>query len=422
MARFSIPVIASAISSKHGLSKTDAENFVTTLFDLINDGLDKERIVKIKGLGTFKIIDVRERESVNVNTGERVTIGGHGKLTFTPDPVMRDLVNKPFAQFETVILNEGVELEELNSIQGPDETYGDNQETYEESDVYDSGAGNEEASSGDAIYDVDTTYGLSEEKTEIQAQSVTEEPEVTEAEDEELTENNLHEDIEKPEIQEETQENETSKAIADNACEEKQDEDRVHLEQEEKNEVSVCENTNFLLCNKRLWLIVFTLCIACAAFFAGYYYNRSTSKPIVKYVKVYLHEKQVATPVQADSLIKSDTIAPKKEQDVADKEPVAEKANVEPQGTENQAKEDNLPVGKELALKNARMAVNTGAYRIVGTADVITVKKGETIKQISKFYFGDGMECYIQVHNGIVEVKDGMRLKIPKLENKKKKK
>lgn len=422
MARFSIPVIASAISSKHGLSKTDAENFVTTLFDLINDGLDKERIVKIKGLGTFKIIDVRERESVNVNTGERVTIGGHGKLTFTPDPVMRDFVNKPFAQFETVILNEGVELEELNSIQGPDETSGDNQETYEESDVYDGDAGNEEISSGDAIYDVDTTYDLSEEKAEILAQSVTEEPEAAEAEDEELTENNLHEDIETPEFQEETEENDTSKAITDDACEEKQNEDSVHLEQKEKNEISVCENTNFLLCHKRLWLIVFTLCISCAAFFAGYYYNRLTSKPIVKYVKVYLHEKKVATPVPADSLIKPDTIAPKKEQDVADKEPVAEKANVEPQNTENPAKEDNLPVGKELALKNARMAVNTGAYRIVGTDDVITVKKGETIKQISKFYFGDGMECYIQVHNGIVEVKDGMRLKIPKLENKKKKK
>ena len=111
MGKVSIQDIAKFISDKHGLSRQEAEAFVTAVFDVISEGLDAEKSVKVKGLGTFKVIDVRERESVNVNTGERVVIGGHGKITFTPDTIMRDLVNKPFAQFETVVLNEGVDLE-----------------------------------------------------------------------------------------------------------------------------------------------------------------------------------------------------------------------------------------------------------------------------------------------------------------------
>lgn len=120
MAKVSIVDMAKAIVSKHGLSQQEAEKFVTALFDIINEGLYRDKIVKVKGLGTFKVIDVRERESVNVNTGERVVIESHGKITFTPDPIMRDLVNKPFAQFETVVLNEGVDIEEISKVNVPD--------------------------------------------------------------------------------------------------------------------------------------------------------------------------------------------------------------------------------------------------------------------------------------------------------------
>ena len=114
MAKISIQDMAQAIAARHGLSQHDAEVFVSALFDVANAGLHEEKIVKVKGLGTFKVIGVRERESVNVNTGERVVIESHGKITFTPDTVMRDLVNKPFAQFETVVLNDGVDLWNMN--------------------------------------------------------------------------------------------------------------------------------------------------------------------------------------------------------------------------------------------------------------------------------------------------------------------
>ena len=102
MDRISIQEIAAILISKSGLKKKDAERFATTIFEVVKDGLESERLVKIKGLGTFKVIDIEARESVNVNTGERVLIEGHGRVTFTPDSTMKELVNKPFSQFETV--------------------------------------------------------------------------------------------------------------------------------------------------------------------------------------------------------------------------------------------------------------------------------------------------------------------------------
>ena len=104
--------IINLLSAKHDMTKKDAELFVKTMFDLIEEALATEKYVKIKGFGTFKLTEVDARESVNVNTGERFEIQGHSKVTFTPDTTMKDLINKPFAHFETVVLNDGVELED----------------------------------------------------------------------------------------------------------------------------------------------------------------------------------------------------------------------------------------------------------------------------------------------------------------------
>ena len=114
MDRISIQEVATILVEKSGLKKRDAERFALTMFDIVKEGLMNDKLVKVKGLGTFKIIDVDARESVDVNTGERVLIEGHDKITFTPDTVMKELVNKPFSQFDTVVLNEGVEFEDLN--------------------------------------------------------------------------------------------------------------------------------------------------------------------------------------------------------------------------------------------------------------------------------------------------------------------
>ena len=105
--------LAKYLSAKHKIQQKEAERFLTAVVDVLNDGLHYEKLVKVKGLGTFKVIDVKNRESVDVNTGERILIEGRPKITFTPDAVMKDLVNKPFAQFETVVLNEGVTFDNL---------------------------------------------------------------------------------------------------------------------------------------------------------------------------------------------------------------------------------------------------------------------------------------------------------------------
>ena len=106
---------------KQGLNKKEAELFVKTMFDLIEEALATEKYVKIKGFGTFKLTEVSSRESVDVNTGERIEIQGHSKVAFTPDTTMKDLINKPFSHFETVILNEGVELEDTPTEEEFDE-------------------------------------------------------------------------------------------------------------------------------------------------------------------------------------------------------------------------------------------------------------------------------------------------------------
>lgn len=115
MAKTALQLIADTVAKKHKITVKEAEKFVSAMFDVMNEGLKTDKLVKVKGLGTFKVQAVKPRESVNVNTGERVLIEGHDKVSFTPDATMKELVNKPFAQFETVVLNDGVDFTDIDS-------------------------------------------------------------------------------------------------------------------------------------------------------------------------------------------------------------------------------------------------------------------------------------------------------------------
>lgn len=115
MAKTALQLITDTVAKKHKITVKDAEKFVSAMFDVMNEGLKTDKLVKVKGLGTFKVQAVKPRESVNVNTGERVLIEGHDKVSFTPDATMKELVNKPFAQFETVVLNDGVDFTDIDS-------------------------------------------------------------------------------------------------------------------------------------------------------------------------------------------------------------------------------------------------------------------------------------------------------------------
>ena len=129
MAKTALQLIADTVAKKHKITVKDAEKFVSAMFDVMNEGLKTDKLVKVKGLGTFKAQAVKPRESVNVNTGERVLIEGHDKVSFTPDATMKELVNKPFAQFETVVLNDGVDFTDIDSKYENEATFENADET-----------------------------------------------------------------------------------------------------------------------------------------------------------------------------------------------------------------------------------------------------------------------------------------------------
>ena len=116
MNKIALDELSKIIVEKHKLSLNDAQTFVRLMFDTINDGLQNDKLVKIKGLGTFKVNTVKDRESIDVNTGERIVIESRDRINFIPDNVLKDIVNRPFAQFETVELNEGVDFSAINKI------------------------------------------------------------------------------------------------------------------------------------------------------------------------------------------------------------------------------------------------------------------------------------------------------------------
>ncbi|MCD8297258.1 MAG: HU family DNA-binding protein [Prevotella sp.] len=370
MSRISIPDIASSLVKKHGLSPGDAEKFVTALFNVINDGLHYEKNVKIKGLGTFKVIDVRDRESVNVNTGERFVIEGHGKITFTPDAVVRDLVNKPFALFKEVELNDGVDIKMMSSV---------SEIELKEDENTDEEVKSTENQEGEVT-------PTTEDEAETPLETVeTETAPVSSDEDEQDTGK-----------EEEIRPSETAEKTGDEKISESS-------EQEEQEEYTFDDEDEGWFSRHKGAVIAVIVILVVALLGGGYYlwHERMQGEQVAK--------KDVVAEVSTDTVSAKDTAAIKAEKQENAEQTVAEDLT--------KVKEENLPRG----LRNAMAIVNTGAYRIVGTDMTITVSKGDNIRRISKRYFGDGMESYVIVHNGVVEVETGMKLKIPKLEYKKKK-
>lgn len=429
MGKVSVAWIAEAIAGKHGLTQKDAEQFVATFFDLINEALHEEKMVKVKGLGTFKVIDVRERESINVNTGERVVIESHGKISFTPDPIMRDLVNKPFAQFETVMLNDDVDIEELNAVSVDEEPLAivdeQPQEVEEETNV---------AAAGPEVVDEQPLMNedLPQEETVPQLQEV-EEPllEVAERFVEEESEQVVEEELPVEAEEQPQQAMETEAALmpveASPVDDEPQPEEESSPVEEEplaaqdEDDEEEEKPSSFFERHETLLLTLSHLFVAAIALAIGYIIGMQhfdMDRPVVQETVVDSTarvSKTVVKPAAKDSV--KDTVKEKAQQVKEDKHLLKEEdvVNVPAAATHDQPATAND--SKQLATANAM--VKTGAYRIVGTAKTITVKKGDTMERLSRLYLGEGMSCYIQLHNGVAEVSEGMRLKIPKLELKK---
>ena len=367
MARILINELASVLNERKKLNKKDATNFVNELFNLIQEGLDEDRLVKVKGLGTFKIIEVDDRESVNVNTGERVLIEGHGKISFTPDSLMKELVNKPFSQFETVVLNEGVDFSDMHEeVEVTEEQVKAEEPVVEEKPVT---IENEEPSMAPLVDFVSEPEPVVESKPE---------PEV----------------VLEPE--------------SEPVIEESAELEATEEEAPEEGEVEV-EESGF---NWKKWLIPAVFCII--VFAGGYLFGL-----FVKGQKEVVPEK-VEKKTVAD-VNKSAADMKKSETDM--KKPVAEEPGVlqkEDVAVETEQKtEAVLDKYEEMDIR-----VRTGAYRILGLDHMEKIKAGDNLTRICKRTIGVGMECYLEVFNGIkpdTELKVGDEIKIPKLELKKKK-
>lgn len=114
MNRSSMSILARILAEKNNMTISEAETFIKQMFEVANSVMQADKQLKIRWLGTFKVMSVKDRESVDVNTGERIVIGGRDKITFTPDNILKEIVNKPFAQFETVVVNDGVDFSEID--------------------------------------------------------------------------------------------------------------------------------------------------------------------------------------------------------------------------------------------------------------------------------------------------------------------
>ena len=377
MGKLTIQEIAKILVEKSGLSQKDANRFASEMFAIIQQRLEEDELVKIKGLGTFKIINVEARESVSVRTGERVVIDSHAKVTFTPDAVMKELVNKPFSQFETVVLNDGVEFEDV--AEDSDE---DNAKSEEKAIASDEESA-EEVFSGEEP--------LSEEQPIVMladVEPVVEEPVVEESVVEEPV-------VEEPETEEATSE-----------------------------EPVVEENPKGSLWKKWLLPVVLVLVLMGLSALGGYYYamyKLSTQKIINKEEKKT--EKVVPPSKTADStVVVKDSVAAKSPEKAEAPDVKAEPSPVKDETANKKVVEDAEEVDPYEA-KDER--IRLGAYKIVGTAEEVTVLPGQTFYSICRAHLGPDMQCYVEVYNNLPKdpkIKVGQVIKIPKLKIKKRRK
>ena len=387
MSKLNIYDLCSVLTSKNGLDDKESHRFIKAIFDVIQEGLDEDKIVKVKGLATFKIIEVDDRESINVNTGERVLIEGHSKLTFTPDSVMKEIVNKPFSQFETVILNEGVDFPEP---------------VVEEPAVEDIIA-DEPAEDKEIIVEPQIDNNVAE-------QSVEEEP---------VAEKTVAEEpvAEEPVAEEPVAE--------DSVVEFTDDNDNVQSGEENSVEESVFEpsNNNSIL----RWILsgVAVLLLILGAAYGGYLYGRYELSEEIAYkqMKADLKTAEITTK-KAQVAIKKDSVA----QEVDATKIGAMSIDNEDESVNDEAKSVNDEAKTEATKTSSDkyeamdIRVRTGAYRIIGEGRTVKAKAGQTVEDIATKLLGPGMSCYVEVYNGLdgkATLKEGQTIKIPKLELKK---
>ena len=402
MNKLTLNNIAKVLVEKNGLEPKEAMTFTTAMFDLIHDRLNEEGIVKVKGLGTFKMIRVEARESINVRTGERVLIDSHAKITFTPDAVMKELVNKPFSQFETVVLNDDVEFTDMKSEETTDET--NNSEQSESLVDVVSEGGTPEPAPEPAPEPVaeptpepapvvapEPVAEVAPEPTPVVAPEPVAEvaPEPAPVVAPEPTR-----EVPEPTVPSADEESEENTSAVQTCYEEDEEESHWH---------------------RNIGWAFLVLVLMAASAVGGYLYgvgqipSQTAMADTVSAVKV----NPVVTDTLVNDSLKADSVAVKTEAKHEDKAASEE----QPQEKTSQNLHDKY------AEMDAR--VRTGAYKITGLDREVKVRAGDNLKRIARRELGsDDMVCYIEVFNKMnasAELKEGQTIKIPALKLKKKK-
>lgn len=479
MSKFSLNTLGKLLADKSGLSQVEAELFIRKMFDVCNQGLDADKQVKIKWLGTFKVQATKDRESINVNTGERFTIEGRDKLTFTPDNILKEIVNKPFAQFETVVVNDGVDFDEI------DEKFGEEQTDDAPAQVIDFLDEEKTATPNPEV----VIIGSEKEKEKEAEDELAKQIAIEQAKLERLKQAQLEQErIQKEKLEKEKQEQERQeqerleqerleqeRLEQERLEQEKLEQERLEQEKlelaqqqqalkavvepavpasdesEEEEEEEESSNSHHIVIPRYLVVAVCLIVVALIGGMGWFAFNYGQMTAQRDHLAMQLNQyhqapakkvpaKPAAAPLSQeqklrqkameDSIRMAKTAEAVKLAENSDEESAnAEKAKQTEAKAKAEAKEKAKDKAEEKATskiassqydKDAR--VRTGAYRIVGVAQTVTVGAGQTLEQISTRYLGSGMECYVEALNGTNTVKAGQKIKIPKLELKKKKK
>lgn len=376
MAKTALQLIADAVAKKHKITVKEAEKFVSAIFDVVNEGLKTDKLVKVKGLGTFKVQAVKPRESVNVNTGERVLIEGHEKVSFTPDATMKELVNKPFAQFETVVLNDGVDFADI-------ESKSDDEEKAENTDEIVVSAEEIVASDEEKI----------ETKEEITAEIIDKKP--AEEVPQQAVEIPMVAVEAKEEIVEEREEEQKA------AVEEKETVVEVKAEaiEEQPEQVAEVPKVNAFPIEKPKkinWLLWSSVAFAVIAvmYFFGYKFGKDAA----------LRDNKMAIRTQAEDSLAEKTKTTAKQTATNTGKTTAKAAQ---QATDEAEKYKKMSSDKRIRY---------GAYDIVGIEKIVVLKKGQTMQSYSRRALGPDMVGYFQVLNNATTMSAGDTMKVPKVE------
>ena len=513
MSKSSLSVLAKAVASKRGLTQAEAERFITTMFEVAGDGIQEDKLLKMKWLGTFKITSVKDRESVDVNTGERILIEGRDKISFTPDNILKEIINKPFAQFETVVVNDGIDFsdidekfanmereeeelqlqkeqechdeevvqEEQNAEQPQKEDLSQEEEQPQESlldaELQSQEGGQKDELSQEANTPIsEETVALSSElkNAEISEDDISEtsEDNISQTSDDTISkteENGIPEEVgmlishlkeneseaeeiervEEVKVKEEAEVPKAAEAHVEktpaeakvvvsqsNVENKKQPEYDETLDEDE----AYASDRHHLVIPKYVVALVSVVFVALLgglcwfAFIYGKMQARQEQMEMqLKAIKPQPQPKPKPTVVAPVDIAKS----------VASSDDKTDAENVQANGAQanneqtdhaqlamkKKAKQDSIRMAQaNNAVKMAEKAsvylndprIRTGAYRIVGVEKTVTAKSGQTLAGLSKLYLGPGMECYMQAINGCSEIKPGQKVKIPKLELKRK--